>query len=374
MKIINSLYLHFPFCKHLCNYCDFYKHKLTDSEQIDEFEKFVEKHFNYHANFLKENAYALGKLKTFYIGGGTPSLWGSSGVDFLKQKIKLGQLELADDSEFTIEVDPDCWSEEEIMAWESIGVNRFSIGVQAYSENLLSVMDRTHKLKDVEKTIKYFHERGLNFSVDLMLGLPKSGSRNLKEELDLILEYDPPHLSVYILKTRKNYPHNQDLPEDDRTREEYLFVSKYLRENGYDHYEVSNFAKPGYKSKHNLSYWQYNSVAAIGPNGTGLLVNEDQTLRYQWKSKTIGVEVEKIEGESLIIEKLFLGTRFQNDFDFDGLFEQTSDRNKLDELVIKWTELGYLVEGSTRNKINLTPLGYLMNDSLLDDIFKEIQF
>lgn len=374
MKSVTSIYLHFPFCQHLCNYCDFYKHKLEGDNQVIAFEELLDKQFDYHDKYLKSNGYALGELETFYIGGGTPSLWRLRGIEYLKNKIKNYDLVLAKDCEFTIEVDPDTWTEEEIDAWLSIGVNRFSIGSQAFSEKFISLMDRTHKLKDVEKTIKYFSERGLNYSVDLMLGLPKSEERDIESELKNLLRYNPNHISVYILKTRKNYSLSSFLPDDELVRSEYLRVSEFLRARNYDHYEVSNFAQNGFRSKHNMKYWNYNSVAGLGPNATGLLVSENMARRYQWKSVSVGVEQEELAGDSLIIEKLLLGLRFRNDFNPQELFRNNKDAQKMKSIFSEWKTRGYILEGSSETAINLSPLGFLMCDSLIDDIFKEINF
>ena len=370
MKEINSLYIHFPFCQHLCNYCDFYKHKLENEKQVIDFEIFLNKQFEYHQSYLSQNGYKLGKLETLYIGGGTPSLWKKRGAQFLKSFV-----ERHENCEFTIEIDPDTWVEGDIDRWQEIGVNRFSLGSQAYSEKFLKVMDRTHLLSDVEKSVKYFSERGLNFSVDLMLGLPGSeGERNIQEELRGLLKYSPSHFSVYILKTRKNYLLNTSLPSDDYIRGEYLEVSEMLSKNGYNHYEVSNFAKKDKKSKHNIKYWNYASVAALGPNATGLLVDKDRATRYQWKSISLGVSEEVLEGSSLIIEKLFLGLRHKNKFDFFSIFKEEEKLSLIDELLEHWKKLGYIESSSHRHGVDLTALGFLMCDSLLDDVFSKISF
>lgn len=369
MKPVTSLYLHFPFCKHLCNYCDFYKHKLESKSQIVAYEAQLSEQIDLHCDYLRGKGFQVEKLESLYIGGGTPSLWGRSGAIYLKERFSLQE-----NCEFTIEVDPDAWSEEEIDHWLSIGVNRFSIGVQAFSSDYLTVMDRTHTLSNVEKTIKYFSERKLNFSVDLMLGLPNVSARNLRQELDDLLKYSPNHFSVYILKTRKNYPHNRLIPNDEVVRSEYLFVAEYLKKQGYDHYEVSNFAKKGFKSRHNLKYWSYESVAGIGPNATGLLVSKDHAIRYQWKNQALGVIEEILKDESLIIEKLFLGLRHHCNFNITNIFTEKKQLASMKQLVEVWKKLKYIDEDSSVSCLNLTELGFLMCDSLLDDIFREVKF
>ena len=372
MKTISSLYIHFPFCKHLCNYCDFFKHKLENTNQVDEFETFFSKQLDLHETYLKENGYKLEALETLYIGGGTPSLWGERGAIYLESLFQNKRLSLKESCEFTVEVDPDAWNESEVLRWQSIGVNRFSIGSQAFSDKYISRMDRTHCLADVIKTVKYFSDRNLNYSVDLMLGLPDSETRDIETELRELLRFEPKHLSVYILKTRANYPLKNNLPVEDFTRDEYLKVSAVLKSFNYKHYEVSNFAREGFESKHNLKYWEYQSVAGLGPNATGLIVNDTAAIRYQWKSISLGVTDEKLVGSSLLIEKLFLGLRFHNGFDFETLFP--NENKSFVKLYKKWTESGYLENYSSTHEIYLSALGYLMCDSLIDDVFKEIDF
>jgi len=374
MNEITSAYIHFPFCQHLCNYCDFYKHKLENVEQIVDFESKLDMHFKLHKDFLKTKNARLGPLETLYIGGGTPSLWKISGIEYLKQKIDLKTFELSSNCEFTIEIDPDTWTEDEIEGWLSIGVNRFSIGSQAFSEKYIKLMDRTHLISDVVKTVKYFSERKLNFSVDLMLGLPDSKSRDVLAELDDLLLFNPNHISVYILKARANYPLKLKLPDDESVRLEYLAVCNKLKAYGFDHYEVSNFARDGFYSKHNLQYWNYKSVAGFGPNATGIVIEKEKAIRYQWKSIGVGVSEEVIQDSSLMIEKIFLGLRFKNDFNLSELFSKEKEKKVLEEIIDQWKKVGYIEENSEVSAIKVTSLGYLMNDTLINDVFKYLKF
>jgi oxygen-independent coproporphyrinogen-3 oxidase len=349
---------------------------LEGSDQVIAFEKKLEHQFRLHEEYLTLKGFRLSPLHTFYIGGGTPSLWGKRGVEFIHDLFQKNIISLRNENEFTIEVDPDAWSESEIEKWIDLGVNRFSIGVQAFSDKFMQIMDRTHSLADVKKTLDFFSQRNLNFSVDLMIGLPHSEDRDLSSELSELIKYHPNHFSVYILKTRKNYPLKVQLPSDDLIRDEYLKVCNILKSFGYEQYEVSNFARDGFFSKHNMNYWHYQSVAGIGPNATGLLVSDEGNVatRYQWKSVGQGVSEEVLRGTSLIIEKLFLGLRFKHGFNPYELFRRESDALILNQLFLDWKEKGYLAEKSKKDELYLTSLGYLMCDSLIDDIFKEIDF
>ena len=141
MKKISSLYLHFPFCRHLCNYCDFYKHKLESQDQIKDFENLLDKQIKKHAELLNKYHYGFDNLESLYIGGGTPSLWSTKGPRFLKNYLfSHDDINLAKDCEFTIEIDPGVWTSEEVAEWTKLGVNRFSIGAQSFDDQFLKIM------------------------------------------------------------------------------------------------------------------------------------------------------------------------------------------------------------------------------------------
>lgn len=368
-KEINALYIHFPFCLHLCNYCDFYKHKLESTNQIIEYESFLSKQWEEHKKFLSTQKTSLGSLETLYIGGGTPSLWGKEGIKFFKSFLKK-EVTLKKNCEFTLEVDPGTISKEDLLSWMKLGVNRFSIGVQSFDDNYLDILDRKHKRKEIIHTLSLLKELNANFSVDLLLGIPSSMSRNVLDEIEELCTFSPKHFSLYILKARKNYPLKSKLLSDELVREEYLGVCKYLEEKGFEQYEVANFGKKNFWSKHNLQYWSYNSVAGLGANATGLLVGEDAALRYQWKSKSIGFQTEDLSDTSLMIEKLYMFLRHHKGLVVSELFPNKS----FERLFSKWTAQGYLTIKSTHEHILLNSLGYLMCDSIIDDIFKEIDF
>lgn len=365
MTKISSLYLHFPYCIHLCNYCDFYKHKLNDKSQITKFETLLEDSWKVHSELLEKEHSKFSALKTLYLGGGTPSLWGEEGAEYFEKNFLNKRIKLDSDIEFTMEVDPGTYTPETIKAWQKLGVNRFSLGVQAFDDHQLQYLDRVHRCKDVENSLNYFKNQKVNYSIDILIGAPSEKKRNLKKEIEKFIQYNPSHFSVYILQTRKNYPHNEKLPLDNAIRDEYLEMVEILEANGFMQYEVSNFAKTSKESKHNLKYWNYESVAGLGPNATGLIVkNDDEALRYQWKSLSAGYQMEELKGDSLRIEKAYLGLR--NSIGLNKNFFK--DQNSLEKVLISWNNQGYLKD--FKEVIKLTPLGYLMLDSLIDDLFK----
>lgn len=365
MTHVSSLYIHVPFCKHLCNYCDFYK-KLYEpgSNQTEDFHQFLTGSWLMHEELMKTHQVSWSPLESLYLGGGTPSLWGESGAKFLKQLV-LAEVPLQSDCEFTMEVDPGTWTRSMINAWKEIGLNRISIGTQTLSPEFLTIMDRSHSLQESHELLKFCQQENWNFSLDFLLGLPFSRMKNrdIKSELDTLLGYGPKHISLYILNARSKYPHVQAMPDDEFIRDEYLLVSEYLRVLGFVHYEVSNFALPGFESRHNLKYWKGEGVAALGPTGTGYFpFREDAALRYKWKVTKPECELENLGPSELGIESIYLSLRTNLGW---------SPKNVKPDLACtlkSWEQNGYLESKTPR--IKLSSRGYLMLDSLMDDLFR----
>jgi len=365
MTKVSALYLHIPFCKHLCNYCDFYKVPLnSDSSQFESFHQLLKDEWNEHQNFLSENQLEWTDLDTLYFGGGTPSLWGIKGAEFFQTNI-LKHIKLASNCEFTMEVDPGSWKEEDLLKWKSLGLNRISIGTQVLDSELLKVMDRSHSLEESLELLQYCHDHHWNYSLDFLLGIPfsKEKNRNIIRELELFLSYKPKHVSLYILNARSKYPHINEIPDDDFIREEYLKVSEYLISKGFIHYEVSNFALPGFESRHNQKYWQSETVTALGPTGTGYVqVRDDLAIRYKWKVSKAKFEKEILTEKELSLEKTYLSLRT-----IKGWKPDVSNP-KLDDLFSRWEQLGFGKRREDGTMI-LNSLGFLMLDSLMNDLF-----
>ncbi|MDD4973878.1 MAG: coproporphyrinogen-III oxidase family protein [Bacteriovorax sp.] len=361
-KIIDSLYIHFPFCAHLCNYCDFYKKVPTDKMQdFKNFHLYLEESFSIHQNLIEKHGYSWAPLKTLYIGGGTPSLWGVEGSEFLENFFKKHQIQLADDCEFTLEVNPGAWNEEVLTSWQKLGANRFSLGIQALNEDMIKYLDRVHTIQDVHETLQYFHDHKLNYSVDFMLGLPFSEklNRNVIEELSSALRCKPSHFSVYILTVKENYKFYSDLPHEEWIADEFLQVSDFLRQEGFLHYEVSSFSLPGKQSAHNLNYWKSHTVAALGPSATGFL--SEEKLRYRWIPQRPEMVFEELSEEEFKLEKIYMAIRSQEGIRLSDFPE------KLSSLVLEWERKALVTQ--QRGVVTLTSRGYLLLDSLMSDLF-----
>lgn len=244
---MKSLYIHIPFCAKKCWYCDF--NSYSGKEMLID---------DYMIALNKEiQSYSLHDLKTIYFGGGTPSF-----IDSKYIKLVLDGLRYVN-AEVTIEVNPGTVTKEKLKDYFDAGINRLSIGLQATQNDILKDIGRVHTLEEFEKCYMLAREVGFkNISVDLMFGLPNQTVENVKESLEYIMRINPEHVSCYSLILHSET--NKKLPSDEEEREMYHYIVKTLREAGYVHYEISNFAKPGYESKHNLAYWNQDEYAGVG--------------------------------------------------------------------------------------------------------------
>lgn len=365
MNKLKSLYIHFPFCRHLCNYCDFFKSVPAnlDDDRKKFHEKFLEM-FSLHQELMKGHNYVWDNLETLYIGGGTPSLWGEVGANFFREFCENKNLNFANNYEFTLEVNPGSWDESSLYSWQKAGVNRFSLGIQSLDERFIKLLDRVHNLQDVYDTLEQFNKMQANFSVDFMLGLPESEKyqRNVIAELEKILSYSPKHISLYILTTKSNYIHNDKLPSEEWIENEFLQVSNYLAGFGFHHYEVSNFALKGYESRHNLKYWESASTAAIGPSATGLF--SEAKIRYKWKPYQLGFEIENLSEDNFLLEKVYMALRTDRGFDFVDF-----PLEKMEKVFKVWDSHGYGKKNGSTYTLNAR--GYLLLDSLINQLFIE---
>jgi len=256
-----GIYVHIPFCKRKCDYCDFVSYSNKDSK-IEEYIEAVKKEIE------------LQKIKstitTVYIGGGTPSYIDSKYIREIMNKISAKNL--SKEAEITIEVNPGTVTLEKLKDYKEAGINRLSIGLQTTQDDLLKQIGRIHGVEQFLETYKKARKVGFkNINVDLMLGLPNQRIKDLKESLDAVIELQPEHISVYSLIVEDGTPiankiekGDLELPEEDLERNMYWYVKNTLELNGYKHYEISNFAKQGYESKHNMNCWKQKEYVGIG--------------------------------------------------------------------------------------------------------------
>ena len=299
--MVKHLYLHVPFCKSICAYCDFchWPYQITKvDEWLDELA-------------LEMNSYQINEeLKTIYIGGGTPTSLNLQQLERLLSLIKPYSLNV---EEYTIEVNPETIDEMKVDLLKKYGINRISMGLQAVQDDLLKMMNRHHNLNDVKKAIDIFHRKGIhNISLDLMYSLPHQSIDNFKESLEVACSLDVNHLSLYSLVVEDNTlfaKKGYQSLEDDIEADMYELAVSYLSSQGFEQYEISNFAKDKHYSSHNLAYWSYNDFYGISLGASGKIgdCRYDNTrnlkdyLNHQYRQNEIYLSLEDMMFEEIMM-------------------------------------------------------------------------
>lgn len=260
-----GVYIHIPFCKKKCDYCDFTSY-CNKENLIKEYIEKLKEEIKVELNKKEYN------IKTIYIGGGTPSFIDSKYIveiiNIIKEKQKL------EDMEITIEINPGTVTENKLLDYKNVGINRISIGLQETNNKLLKQIGRIHTYEEFLQTYNLARKIGFkNINVDLMLGLPNQSIVDIKNSLNKIMTLNPEHISVYSLileegtKLYSKYENKEvELPDEELERNMYWYVKNTLENNGYIHYEISNFCKDGYHSKHNISCWNQEEYIGFGVN------------------------------------------------------------------------------------------------------------
>lgn len=265
---IKSLYIHIPFCEHICDYCDFTK--------VQYFSLFARSYIN---ELQKElDSYSVPKdLETIYIGGGTPTCLED---DLFLRLLKMLSEYTKGVKEFTIEANPESLSLKKLKLMKEYGVNRISIGVETTNNEILKNINRHHTFEDVKIAVRNAQEIGFdNLNVDLILGLPGASLEQIKDDLTKLVSLNVQHISCYSLTVHPNtvfYLKGVQEPLGDEARVYYDYVNNFLKEQGFIHYEVSNWAKPSYESKHNYTYWKNEHYYGLGLGASGYI----KDIRY----------------------------------------------------------------------------------------------
>ena len=260
-----GIYIHIPFCKKKCSYCDFISYSNKNElikQYIQAIKKEIEKNKNRASNCI---------ITTIYLGGGTPSYIDSSYITKILQTVKQNY-NIDKNVEITIEVNPGTATRENLQTYKNNGINRLSIGLQETDNTLLKQIGRIHTYEEFIETYKLARDVGFNnINVDLMIGLPNQTMLNVEKSLEKVIDLNPEHISVYSLIVEEGTPIERKiscgeliLPNEELERKEYWLVKKELEEAGYNHYEISNFAKENLESKHNLNCWNQKEYLGFG--------------------------------------------------------------------------------------------------------------
>ena len=257
--------MHIPFCKQACTYCNF--HFTTSLRYKDELVKALAKEAEKEKEYLKGE-----EINTIYFGGGTPSILEVSELAFLISNL-YKHYSIKTDLEVTIETNPDNITIEKLQAWTDLGINRLSIGVQSFFEEELRWMNRAHNAEQAINSLQLAKKYFENITVDLIYGSPLLTDDMWKQNVDRVIELNIPHLSCYALTVEEKTPlhklintNKTENVDDEKQARQFLLLMQWLRKNAYEHYEVSNFAKPGFRSRHNSSYWKGEKYLGLGPS------------------------------------------------------------------------------------------------------------
>ena len=361
----DSVYIHIPFCKSKCKYCSFVS-----------FENY-EKKKGYIYSLLKEIDYYYSKeeLKTLYIGGGTPSL-----LDIDELRKIISKFSLSDDCEKTIELNPNDITEEYLLGLKSLGFNRLSIGSQSFNNKILKLIGRRHTSDEIFNAVKLARKSGFkNISLDLIYGLPTQTIEDFKYDLEQIFSLDLEHISLYGLKIEEGcyfYNHTPDnLPDDDIQADMYLMAGELTKQNGFEHYEISNYAKQGYNSRHNTNYWRCGEYYGFGVSAHGY-VNGVRYSNYtnleEYMNDPVSHEYGKfLTEQEKLEEKIFLGFRLKKGININEINSSFNIdfETKYQDILSKYVSDGFLIKTSDGYALSDTPErnGFLISNLILSE-------
>ncbi len=342
-----GIYLHIPFCKQACYYCDF--HFSTNLMRMDELTGAICREIQLRNSYLQNR-----KVDTVYFGGGTPSLLGRKQISQIITAIS-DQFSLEERPEVTLEANPDDLSSEKLKDLWDVGINRLSIGVQSFQERYLSYMNRAHNSHEAKQSVKEARRMGFeNISIDLIFGLPNQNMEDLVADLETALSLEVQHISIYGLTIENNTVFGKwekdgklQACDEDLSATYYQEIMARLTTAGYDHYEISNFCLPGYSSRHNTSYWQGIHYLGIGPsahsyNGVSRQYNVSNNQRYikAIESGELPHKLEHLHAEEILQEYIYINlrtkwgvdlTHLKNEMTYDLLAEKGQLLRKLEQ-------------------------------------------
>ena len=371
-----GIYIHVPFCRSKCQFCDFYS--LTDKD-----DRLMESYLNAILAHIREcGPLAPGyKVDTIYFGGGTPTFFGAEGMATILSMIRRC-FDVDSNAEITFEANPDSVTDGLLRRLRAEGFNRVSLGVQTDNDKMLKELGRPHDYAQAVNAISRIRHAGFkNLSIDLMYGLPGQTLTDWKDTLERVLPMMPEHVSCYALKVEEGTPlyHYKDvcnIPDDDTQADMYLAAVEILRSKGYRQYEISNFARKGLYSRHNMKYWTGGEYLGFGPSASSDFAGKRYTMVRDLQGyingiKTGGEVIEEMDeiplreraGEYLMLRLRtstgIIREEYEHKFllPFDPI-EEALERNRA---------MGYAAR-NTEGRWRLTPKGFLVSNSIISDL------
>lgn len=370
-----SAYIHIPFCTQICYYCDFSKVFIKNQPVDSYLEHLIEEY----------DSYDIKKLRTLYIGGGTPTALSAPQLAFLLEKL-TDKLDLSYLEELTIEANPGDLNQEKIAVLKASPVNRVSLGVQTFNDRMLKQIGRSHSEKDIYENITNLKKAGFdNISIDLIYALPKQTMEDVKTNVAKAIALDIPHMSLYslILENHTVFMNRMrrgklPLPKEDLEAEMFDYIIAELEKAGFEHYEISNFSKPGFESRHNLMYWDNTEYYGIGAGASGYVdgvrYKNHGPIRHYLQAVEAGharVQEEVLTLNEKMEEEMFLGLRKKSGVS-KKRFEEKFGRSFEDQygaVVSDLTEQGLLVPD--RDIVRMTKQGLFLGDTVAEKFILE---
>lgn len=376
MKKDLGLYIHIPFCIKKCAYCDFLSWS-GDKDQKEEYVRDLEQEIRSYKTFAADY-----QVSTVYFGGGTPSILETGQIERIMEALRQ-TFRIEKKAEITLEMNPGTARKEKLKVYRQLGINRLSIGIQSVKNENLKLLGRIHTYEDFLESYHMAREAGFdNISGDLISSLPGQTLEEWKEELEILIRTPLEHLSVYQLIIEEGTEfyerygeHEELLPDEETSREIYLWTGEYLENQGFRQYEISNYARAGKESRHNLRYWERKDYLGLGLGAASMIRNMRMSNTRDWEKYRTGCrdprkireEVEFLEEPRQIEEFMFLGLRktrgvsrkeFRRTFgkDLDLIYEKT---------LKKYLENGMLQESGDR--IFLSEEGILLSNQIFAD-------
>ncbi|HGD0184365.1 TPA: radical SAM family heme chaperone HemW [Streptococcus agalactiae] len=375
LKKPTSAYVHIPFCTQICYYCDFSK-VFIKNQPVDAYLQALIREFR---------SYDITKLRTLYIGGGTPTSISAVQLDYLLTEL-IRDLNLNTLEEFTIEANPGDLTVDKIEVLQKSAVNRVSLGVQTFNDKHLKRIGRSHNEAQIYSTIDALKTAGFqNISIDLIYALPGQTMDDVRSNVAKALSLNIPHLSLYSLilehhtvfmnKMRRGKLH---LPTEDLEAEMFEYIISEMERNGFEHYEISNFTKPGFESRHNLMYWDNVEYYGVGAGASGYLdgirYRNRGPIQHYLKGVSEGnarLSEEVLSKNEMMEEELFLGLRKKEGVSI-GKFEQkfgTSFEKRYGQIVQELQSDGLLKENN--GFIQMTKKGLFLGDTVAEKFIVE---
>ena len=367
-----SVYVHAPFCPRRCFYCDFAV-TVSRTPELGGWLKALERELKV---VEEEGYFSLGeKLKTLFVGGGTPSVFGPDAMAGVARVLGRDRLD-GPDMEWTAEANPESFTGSVAEGWARAGINRLSMGAQSFQKGALGWLQRLHGPEEPARAVERSRAVGIgNINVDLIFGLPREVERDWGQDLDSALALGVPHLSLYGLSVEKGTPLAKAIekgdilpPDEEDYREQFLLASQRLTAEGYRHYEVSNFALPGFEARHNRTYWDLVPYLGLGNAAHSFRAPRRRWNLRDWRAYQMAIQEgnppweseEELGAEDARLEKIWLGLRTDRGIQGGDLTPEAL------ALVKGWATKGHatVAEGTVR----LTPSGWLLLDHLVVEL------